>query len=60
MAKQKKPNATIAKRKLSDAKGDPYSTMTFPVIKAEDHKKINKNDKSCVISIIVILCYKFF
>ena len=36
-------------RKLSDAKGDPWSTITLPVINAEDQNMINKNDKIRVI-----------
>ena len=36
----KNPIETIAKRKLNEAKGDPWSTITFPVIKADDHNII--------------------
>ena len=54
-AKNKNPKATIAKRKLRDAKGDPLSTITFPVIKADDHSITKQKDKNCNIRIILYI-----
>ena len=36
-------------RKLSDAKGDPWSTITLPVINAEDQSKIKKSGNNLII-----------
>ena len=41
--------ATIAKRKLNEAKGEPLSTITFPVIKAEDQRMMNKKDNLKIV-----------
>ena len=48
----KKPKATIAKRKLNVANGDPYSTITLPVINEDDHNKIKINGKIFVIFVL--------
>ena len=47
--KQKNPNAKIANLRLKEAKGDPCSIITFPVIKAEDHNIIKVKDKMWII-----------
>jgi hypothetical protein len=49
----KKPNATIAKRKLKENKGDALVTIILVDIKAEDHKIINNKDKTLVTKIFI-------
>jgi len=54
MNKKKKPNVTIAKRKQSAAMGEESSTITFPVIKAEDHKNTKIKGKNFNIKVFLL------
>jgi len=46
---KKKPSVTREKRKHKAAKGEASSVITFPVIKAEDHKKTKIKGNSLTI-----------
>jgi hypothetical protein len=53
---------TIVKRKQSAAIGEESATITFPVIKAEDHKNTNIKGKNLsrrildIIFSLVVIC----
>ena len=51
---KKKQTQTIENLKHSAAKGEASTTITFPVIKADDHKITNAKGKNCTIKITLL------
>ena len=51
---KKKQTQTIENLKHSAAKGEASTTITFPVIKADDHNITNAKGKNCTIEITLL------
>jgi hypothetical protein len=51
---KKKQTQTIENLKQSAAKGEASTTITFPVIKADDHNITNAKGKNCTIKITLL------